>query len=498
MSDLTPRPDAHPHDAKPKHDAQAKLDSKAQEAAKTQRHQELALVWLLLTHFARLSGLWPRLARHHFHSDDARHIFDAITQANADGHDVSFNAVRLSLVAAQHPDPDALLTRAVELHAEMPTSWREAPTLAHAVLEAYARRRTQAAMGDVIASLEAPLPLLRARVQDASQEAQRAMQALDPTEGVRSAAEMVDALAQHWRDLDAGRLPPRISSGMRSLDILLGGVAMSDGSVQGGGFGAGQVCAIIGAEKSGKSALAHTLARRMALDQGLHVLIASTELTYQQVAARLAMAEANIPHDALKIPHYMSPKQASALMSTLARIKQAPIHVWDEPFINRDTLISKANAMHAQGKCDVLIIDHLMRMQATPREEEMGTPRAKILRDIVAEASTWARRTGGLVLIPCQASHPPKEEQRMPYAHETAECHTVAWEVDHALAIHRPYAYDPNQDPHLAYIALQVSRVADTGRTSLYWEGPCTDFREPPRDHVFYEPDPPQPKRRKP
>lgn len=465
--------------------------------AHADRSHEAALLWLLIHHFDRLRDTHARLYRGHFYGDNARAIFDAISQTCAEGIAVNLKTVRLALDRAGHTQAETLLYEDLATLPEPPTSWREAPDLARALLEDYARRQTTAALADALASTDKPLAVMRARVQEAAARAEATLSAIHPTEGITDACALMDAVHQHWEDLDAGRLPPRISSGMRSLDLLLGGVALSDGTVAGGGFAQGQTVAIIGAEKSGKSAMAYTLARRMALDQGLNVLIACTELTAKQVGQRLAIAESAVPHIALKIPHYMSPKQAQAFLAAQARLRQAPIRVWDESFIHRDSLFAKVHALHAQGKCDVLVIDHLMRMQPTPREEDLGTPRANVLRAVVAEAAEWASRTGGLVLIPCQASFPPKDEQRMPMAHETAECHTVAWEVDHALAIHRPHAYDPDADKTLAHVALQVSRVADTGRTRLYWSGDCTDFREPPRDHAFYEPEhEPRPRRR--
>jgi replicative DNA helicase len=464
------------------------------------RSHEPALLWLLLCYFDKLQAdPFPRLHRHQFYGDNARVIFDAICQVHAERHPVHMRSVRAAIQGAGHADPDKVLSEVMRLGEDAPTSWREAQTHTATLLEDYARRQTTAALSDALASTDAPLPVLRARVTEAASRAQASLSAINAAEGIYDSAAMMDAIHQHWEDLDAGRLPPPISSGMRSLDKLLGGVELSDGTLVGGGFRQGQTVAIIGAEKSGKSALAYTLARRMALDQGLHVLIACTELTFKQVAQRLVVAESAVPHIALSVPHYMSSRQASAFLAAQSRLRQAPIHVWDQSFIDRDSLFAKVHAMHAQGKCDVLVIDHLMRMQPTPREEAAGTPRASVLRAVVAQAADWASRTGGLVLIPCQASALPKDEQRLPYAHETAECHTVAWEVDHALAIHRPHAYDPSADKTLAHVALRVSRVADTGQTRLYWQGDCTDFHEPPRDHEFYEPEPePQRPRKRP
>lgn len=461
------------------------------------RAYEVALVTLLVGHFQRLAPIFHRLPREALYGRIARLLFDALTLAHQDGI-VSRITVHAKLALLPDVgDVDAFWADALAMCGELATGPHEAEGLLSQVLHDSARRQTEAILHDASCAIHTtPIESLRATIAAAAETADLHLSALDPTSDLCDAHAMTSLVREDWQALERGEGPRMTSTGLRSLDILLGGIPAATGEILGGGMAPSTVAVVMGATKTGKTSLAHTIVRRMALDQGIPVLIASTEMTRKQVGQRLLMGEARIPHQAMKIPAFMNKHQVTRFMDTTHRLARAPITVWDRPFIHRKALFSLASSLHAQGLCDVLVIDHLQRMEPTPDEEARNTPRQSILRAVVADAKDWANRTGGIVIIPSQVGDLPDSEGRMPRPNETAECRTIAWEVDYALGVFRPHAYQGDADPHHARLALLASRVADTGKCDLWWEGAWTSFSDPPDGHVFYEPEPTQPPQR--
>lgn len=461
------------------------------------RAYEVALVTLLVSHFTRLTPIFTRLTREALYGRVARLIFDALTLAHQDGH-VSRVTVHAKLALLPDVgDVDAFWSDALLMCGELATGPHEADALLAQVLQDSARRHVEATLHDASCSIHTkPIESLRATIASAAEAADLHLSALDPSADLCDAHAMTSLVREDWQALERGEGPRMTSTGIRALDVMLGGILTSKGEILGGGLAPSTVAVIMGATKSGKTSLAHSVIRRMALDQGIPCLIASTEMTRKQVGQRLLMGEARIPHHAMKIPAFMNAHQVTRFMETTQRLAKAPITVWDRAFIHRKALFSLASSLHNQGLCDVLVIDHLQRMEPTPDEEARNTPRQAVLRAVVADAKDWANRTGGMVLIPSQVGDLPDSEGRMPRPNETAECRTIAWEVDYAIGVHRPHAYDPAADPNQARLALLASRVADTAKCDLWWEGAWTSFSDPPDGHVFYEPEPTPPPQR--
>lgn len=464
------------------------------------RSFEVGLMVLFVSHFDRLAHQWSELQRPWLYGRVALLLYDAVAQSFADGGHVTPSTVRAKLAAVPDiTDADDFLSQAWDLCGDAATGPSEAPALLEMVKLDATRRAVVAGLSDATAQAQtAPLAQARAFIASAAQDADQRIAALDAMNDLAPSSAFVREIVDAWQALERGQTPPMFSTGLRSLDILLGGIENRDsGVILGGGFVASSVCAVLGATKSGKTSLVHAMIRRMALDAGIPVVVASTEMTRRQVGQRLIMGEGRIPHVAMKIPNYMNIHQVNRFHAAAAAIERAPILVWDRPFIHRKALFSLASSLHAQGQCEVLVIDHLQRMQPTPEEEARNAPRQEVLRAVVADAKEWANKTGGLVLIPTQLGDEPDRERRMPRPNETAECRTVAWEVDYALGVYRPHAYFPTEaHPNHASIALLVSRVADTGECDLWWDGACTNFAEPPPGFNPPLPRPPMPPKR--
>jgi len=133
---------------------------------------------------------------------------------------------------------------------------------------------------------------------------------------------------------------------------------------------------IIAARPSmGKTALALTMARNMAIDHGKKVAIFSCEMSSIQLVNRLIIAETDIPGDKIKNGR-LSEEEWKQLDSRIKKLVQAPVFIDDTPAITITELRAKCRRLMAQHKLDIVIIDYLQLMtgpaNSGSREQEVS------------------------------------------------------------------------------------------------------------------------------
>jgi replicative DNA helicase len=154
-----------------------------------------------------------------------------------------------------------------------------------------------------------------------------------------------------------------IPSGFTKLDRLTSGWQKSE-------------LIIIAARPSmGKTALALTMARNMAIDHGKKVAIFSCEMASVQLVNRLIIAETDIPSEKIKNGR-LSEEEWKQLDSRIKKLVNAPIYIDDTPAITITELRAKCRRLMAQHKLDLVIIDYLQLMtgpeNSGSREQEVS------------------------------------------------------------------------------------------------------------------------------
>jgi replicative DNA helicase len=154
-----------------------------------------------------------------------------------------------------------------------------------------------------------------------------------------------------------------IPSGFTKLDRLTSGWQKSE-------------LIIIAARPSmGKTALALTMARNMAIDHGKKVAIFSCEMASVQLVNRLIIAETDIPSEKIKNGR-LNEEEWKQLDSRIKKLVNAPIFIDDTPAITITELRAKCRRLMAQHKLDLVIIDYLQLMtgpeNSGSREQEVS------------------------------------------------------------------------------------------------------------------------------
>ncbi len=152
-----------------------------------------------------------------------------------------------------------------------------------------------------------------------------------------------------------------VPSGFVQLDEMLGGFQKSD-------------LIIVAARPSmGKTALALSIARNVAVEYQQGVGIFSIEMAATQLMMRLLSAESRInAHDIRtnRISHASMPQ----LVQTIGRLAEAPIYIDDSPALTIMEIRAKCRRMKAEHDVKMVIIDYLQLIhgKAESREREIS------------------------------------------------------------------------------------------------------------------------------
>ena len=213
-----------------------------------------------------------------------------------------------------------------------------------------------------------------------------------------------------------------IPSGFTKLDRLTSGWQKSE-------------LIIIAARPSmGKTALALSMARNMAIDHGKKVAIFSCEMSSIQLVNRLIIAETDIPGDKIKNGR-LSEEEWKQLDSRIKKLVQAPIYIDDTPAITITELRAKSRRLMAQHKLDLVIIDYLQLMtgpqNSGSREQEVSNI-SRSLKSIAKELNVPV-----IALSQLNRSAELRGGLKRPQLSDLRESGAIEQDADMVVFIHR-------------------------------------------------------------
>jgi replicative DNA helicase len=213
-----------------------------------------------------------------------------------------------------------------------------------------------------------------------------------------------------------------IPSGFTKLDRLTSGWQKSE-------------LIIIAARPSmGKTALALSMARNMAIDHGKKVAIFSCEMSSIQLVNRLIIAETDIPGDKIRNGR-LSEEEWKQLDSRIKKLVQAPIFIDDTPAISIFELRAKCRRLMAQHKLDIVIMDYLQLMtgpeNAGSREQEVSNI-SRSLKSIAKELNVPI-----IALSQLNRSVEMRGGTKRPLLSDLRESGAIEQDADMVVFIHR-------------------------------------------------------------
>jgi replicative DNA helicase len=282
-----------------------------------------------------------------------------------------------------------------------------------------------------------------------------------------------------------------VPSGFSELDQLLGGFQRSD-------------LIIIAARPSmGKTALALSIIRNIALFQNLPVAFFSIEMSGVQIVIRLISADSRLDQQKIrtgKINH----DENEQIVKSLNRLSNSQIFIDDSPMLSIMELRAKCRRLKAEHKIEIVLVDYLQLITA-PKSES----REREISFISASLKQIAKELNIPVVALAQLNRSVETRtDKRPMLSDLRESGSIEQDADVVMFVNRPEVYgqthydDANKTPTegTAEIIIGKQRNGPIGNIRLAFLKSCARFdnyasgyEEPPpsrgRDEVYDQPD---------
>jgi len=202
------------------------------------------------------------------------------------------------------------------------------------------------------------------------------------------------------------------------------------------GFKAGQLTLIAGRPGDGKSLLGLCIARATSMTMHNPVLLASLEMTGDQIMDRLVCAEARV--DLTRVEEYTLDENDWARIAAVTdRIGKANMRIDDRFEMSLDYLRNLVRTLRRGPGCDLLIVDYLQLVTA---------PRMQSREQAVAAVSRGLKGLGKEFGIPvvalCQINRESeKRADKTPLMSDLRESGSLEQDADNVILLHRPERY---------------------------------------------------------
>ncbi len=288
--------------------------------------------------------------------------------------------------------------------------------------------------------------ILRRVIQGASQMVARAYQAgAEPNDVLDEAEQLIFGIASDARiqDFEPIReilhdfneqlmfrvehrgLPTGVSSGIRQLDLLTGGLQRSD------------LVVLAARPGVGKTALSLSIALHAAKRNDVPVGIFSLEMPNQQLAQRIIGHEARI--DAMRIRDgNLDDEQLQRVVRTMGEIAEFPLFVDDSPTLTVLELRGKARRMHLENNVGLLIVDYLQLLSSSSHREN----RVQEITEITRALKSLARELSIPIIACAQLSRAVEQRPNpAPRLSDLRESGSIEQDADVVI-----FLYEPERD----------------------------------------------------
>ena len=239
-----------------------------------------------------------------------------------------------------------------------------------------------------------------------------------------------------------------IPTGYYELDKYLSGFQKSDFIV------------VAGRPSMGKTALALSLARNIAVDYGYSIGMFSLEMSNIQLVERLITAEAKV--NSHQVRNGKLPKDDWKKLSAAAGpLSEAKLFIDDTPGLNIMEIRAKARRLKADKKIDILIIDYMQLITGFDKSESRQQEISMISRSLKA----LAKELDIPVIALSQLSRAPEARtNHRPIMSDLRESGAIEQDADIVLFVYRKFVYSRSEeDKGIGELIISKHRNGPTG-----------------------------------
>jgi len=268
-----------------------------------------------------------------------------------------------------------------------------------------------------------------------------------------------DELADAWERFDKLRESDSgvrgVPSGFKDLDFKLSGFQKSD-------------LIILAARPSvGKTTFALDIARNVAVDQGIPVMIFSLEMSAQQLVDRMLAAQSGVDSWKLRTGKVNSDEEFAMLRDAMDTLSKAPIFIDDESSNNITKMKSVARKVKGERELGLIIVDYLQLM--VPRRE--SDSQVQMITEISRSLKGLARELDVPVIALSQLSRAVEQRGGKPRLSDLRDSGSIEQDADVVMFIHRE---DKNNEDsprkNIAEILIEKHRNGPTGSVEMIFD----------------------------
>ncbi|RPK69902.1 Replicative DNA helicase [Streptomyces sp. ADI97-07] len=220
----------------------------------------------------------------------------------------------------------------------------------------------------------------------------------------------------------------------------------------------------------GKSVVLLDIARHVAIEHGIQVLVSSMEMSHSQLMERIIAAEARVPLNRVKDREYQGDDR-QRIHDAALRIGGSPLVVDDGPAATIVRLRSRLRWLQAQNRLPgLLVVDYLQIMKASGKGGQNRTGEVdEIARGLKELAGEFRIR----VITAAQLNREvEKREDKKPMMADLRESGSIEAEANAVVLLHRPDAYDKDHERAGEMdLIIGKNRQGPTGTVTVGFQG---------------------------
>lgn len=257
-----------------------------------------------------------------------------------------------------------------------------------------------------------------------------------------------------------------IASQGKSVEGLKFGLSEIDRTM--GGLKASEMTVLAARPSVGKTGLAMSLVRRVAIEEKSPVLVFSLETKSDKLVERMMFAEANVNGEQT-MSGIITDAKLQALRKAKSVISAAPIYIDDTPRMTMALMAARARRLAASldgRKLGMIVVDYLQLLQPSDKR----IVREQQVAEISREFKLLISEIGCAGLILAQLNRESEKEKRPPRASDLRESGSLEQDADAILFLYRPIEENPNPK----HVMVDVNKNRN-GRTMFGRHG-CLNF----------------------
>ncbi len=263
-----------------------------------------------------------------------------------------------------------------------------------------------------------------------------------------------DTIEQIEESREQDGLVTGIPTGLRDLDEKLGGF-------QKGGF-----IVLAGRPSMGKTSLAQTFAAHTTIQEKVPTAIFSLEMTADQIARNMLLAEAGVPPYKVK-KGMIGEEEMQKITNVAGSFEDTPLYIDDSSAVSSQELRARIRRLKSKKDIELVFVDYLQMMEGPDvhsRQEEIAVI-SRSLKGIARELNI------AVVALSQLNRQVEQRETPRPKLADLRESGAIEQDADVVMMLYRDYYYSGNEDKKgITEILITKHRNGPTGTVEVHFD----------------------------